>query len=108
MKRGKKIGAELPHGAKLHNIEPHVFPVNKWVSLNCHLGLFGVKRYGVHVNGYSRDENGELRMWLARRSITKQTHPGKLDNLVRFCVFDNFTNFTLQVNIIFDKCIMVL
>ncbi|XP_067096980.1 thiamin pyrophosphokinase 2 isoform X1 [Osmerus mordax] len=43
--------------------------------------LFGVKRYGVHVNGYSRDENGELRMWLARRSITKQTYPGKLDNL---------------------------
>nr|ACO09199.1 Nudix hydrolase 20, chloroplast precursor [Osmerus mordax] len=69
--------------------------------------LFGVKRYGVHVNGYSRYENGELRMWLARRSITKQTYPGKLDNLVRFCVFDNFTNFTLQVNI-FVKCIMVL
>lgn len=43
--------------------------------------LFGVKRYGVHINGYSRDENGELRMWLARRSMTKQTYPGRLDNL---------------------------
>ncbi|XP_010897045.1 thiamin pyrophosphokinase 2 isoform X2 [Esox lucius] len=43
--------------------------------------LFGVKRYGVHINGYCRDENGELRMWLGRRSKTKQTYPGKLDNL---------------------------
>ncbi|CAL8324125.1 unnamed protein product [Merluccius merluccius] len=43
--------------------------------------LFGVKRYGVHINGYSRSDDGELRMWLARRSATKQTYPGLLDNL---------------------------
>ncbi|XP_076841570.1 thiamine pyrophosphokinase 2 [Brachyhypopomus gauderio] len=43
--------------------------------------LFGVKRYGVHVNGYSRDVDGGLSMWLARRSNSKQTYPGKLDNL---------------------------
>ncbi|KAM6977945.1 thiamine pyrophosphokinase 2 [Aplochiton taeniatus] len=43
--------------------------------------IFGVKRYGVHINGYTRDEKGEVRMWLARRSATKQTYPGRLDNL---------------------------
>uniref|UniRef100_A0A8C7HC27 Thiamin pyrophosphokinase 2 n=1 Tax=Oncorhynchus kisutch TaxID=8019 RepID=A0A8C7HC27_ONCKI len=43
--------------------------------------LFGVKRYGVHINGYCQGENGELRMWVGRRSMTKQTYPGKLDNL---------------------------
>ncbi|KAI5610411.1 hypothetical protein C0J50_5234 [Silurus asotus] len=43
--------------------------------------LFGVKRYGVHVNGFSRDGDGKLSMWLGRRSNTKQTYPGKLDNL---------------------------
>ncbi|KAI4897154.1 hypothetical protein NFI96_015198 [Prochilodus magdalenae] len=43
--------------------------------------LFGVKRYGVHVNGFSRDGDGNLSMWVARRSKTKQTYPGKLDNL---------------------------
>ncbi|XP_060788593.1 thiamin pyrophosphokinase 2 isoform X2 [Neoarius graeffei] len=43
--------------------------------------LFGVKRYGVHVNGFSRDREGKLSMWLGRRSNTKQTYPGKLDNL---------------------------
>nr|XP_023683979.1 uncharacterized protein YJR142W-like [Paramormyrops kingsleyae] len=43
--------------------------------------LFGVKRYGVHVNGYVHDETGKICMWLARRSPTKQTYPGRLDNL---------------------------
>ncbi|KAM9475285.1 thiamine pyrophosphokinase 2 [Clarias gariepinus] len=43
--------------------------------------LFGVKRYGVHVNGFCRDGDGNLSMWLGRRSDTKQTYPGKLDNL---------------------------
>ncbi|KAM3833938.1 thiamine pyrophosphokinase 2 [Diretmus argenteus] len=43
--------------------------------------LFGVKRYGVHINGFTVDGGGEVRMWLARRSATKQTYPGKLDNL---------------------------
>ncbi|XP_012675552.2 thiamin pyrophosphokinase 2 [Clupea harengus] len=43
--------------------------------------LFGVKRYGVHLNGYSWDDSGRLCMWLGHRSATKQTYPGKLDNL---------------------------
>uniref|UniRef100_A0A3Q3WQ81 Nudix hydrolase domain-containing protein n=1 Tax=Mola mola TaxID=94237 RepID=A0A3Q3WQ81_MOLML len=43
--------------------------------------LFGVKRYGVHVNGYTVSDSGEVSMWLARRSATKQTYPGLLDNV---------------------------
>ncbi|CAK6968707.1 thiamin pyrophosphokinase 2 [Scomber scombrus] len=43
--------------------------------------LFGVRRYGVHVNGYTVSESGEVSMWLARRSLTKQTYPGLLDNV---------------------------
>uniref|UniRef100_A0A8D2ZLL8 Nudix hydrolase domain-containing protein n=1 Tax=Scophthalmus maximus TaxID=52904 RepID=A0A8D2ZLL8_SCOMX len=43
--------------------------------------LFGVKRYGVHINGYTVSDSGEVSMWLARRSPTKQTYPGLLDNL---------------------------
>ncbi|KAM9856116.1 thiamine pyrophosphokinase 2 [Aulostomus maculatus] len=43
--------------------------------------LFGVKRYGVHINGYSVSESGQVSMWLARRSPTKQTYPGLLDNM---------------------------
>lgn len=43
--------------------------------------LFGVKRYGVHINAYTVSTSGELSMWLARRSATKQTYPGLLDNM---------------------------
>lgn len=39
-------------------------------------------QYGVHVNGYFVDENGKMLMWIARRSSTKQTWPGKLDQIV--------------------------
>ncbi|KAJ3379472.1 hypothetical protein HDU84_006628 [Entophlyctis sp. JEL0112] len=44
-------------------------------------GLFGVRVYGCHVNGYVVIDN-EIKMWVARRSYTKQTYPGMLDNMV--------------------------
>ena len=43
--------------------------------------LFGVKGYGVHVNGYVNDGQ-TLKMWIGRRSSTKPTGPGKLDQVV--------------------------
>ncbi|XP_067832263.1 uncharacterized protein [Heptranchias perlo] len=43
--------------------------------------LFGVRRYGVHVNGYVRGGDGGMAMWIGRRTHTKQTYPGMLDNL---------------------------
>ncbi|GKZ24021.1 hypothetical protein AbraIFM66951_010519 [Aspergillus brasiliensis] len=43
--------------------------------------LFGVVSYGVHSTVYVEDENG-LRIWVPRRSRTKQTYPGMLDNSV--------------------------
>lgn len=42
---------------------------------------FGVRGYGVHMNGYVREPDG-MRMWVARRSLTKPTGPGKLDQMV--------------------------
>ncbi|EDO49598.1 predicted protein [Nematostella vectensis] len=44
--------------------------------------LLGITQYGVHLNGYHRDVNGMLFMWVARRSLSKPTYPGKLDQLV--------------------------
>ncbi|EER24232.1 hydrolase, NUDIX family protein [Coccidioides posadasii C735 delta SOWgp] len=43
--------------------------------------LFGILTYGVHMTVYVNDENG-IRIWVARRSKTKQTYPGMLDNTV--------------------------
>lgn len=41
--------------------------------------LFGITTYGVHMTGYVEDEQG-IRLWVARRSKTKQTFPTMLDN----------------------------
>jgi len=42
---------------------------------------FGVRSYGVHVNGYVR-RDGRLWTWLARRAMTRAEYPGMWDNLV--------------------------
>ena len=47
--------------------------------------FFGMKGYGVHVNGFvvgEGEEAGEMRLWVATRSKTKQTWPGMLDHIV--------------------------
>ena len=43
--------------------------------------LFGIRAYGVHLNGYVR-RNGKISMWIGRRSRDKHTYPGLLDNTV--------------------------
>ncbi|KAH3666157.1 hypothetical protein OGAPHI_004346 [Ogataea philodendri] len=43
--------------------------------------LLGVVMYGVHINGYVKTA-GEVKLWIPRRSATKQTFPGMLDNTV--------------------------
>ncbi|KAI5966204.1 uncharacterized protein KGF55_000513 [Candida pseudojiufengensis] len=47
--------------------------------------LLGVVTYGVHINGYIPAElssNGKIKMWIPKRSMTKPTYPGMLDNTV--------------------------
>jgi 8-oxo-dGTP pyrophosphatase MutT (NUDIX family) len=43
--------------------------------------LFGVRAFGVHVNGYVRDGE-EIRLWVGRRAQDRAIEPGKLDHLV--------------------------
>jgi 8-oxo-dGTP pyrophosphatase MutT (NUDIX family) len=43
---------------------------------------FGVRAYGVHMNAFVRRGEAGLHMWIARRSRTKPTYPGMLDNAV--------------------------
>lgn len=45
------------------------------------LPVFGVAAVGVHVNGLVRRADGPW-LWIARRAMTKQLDPGKLDHLV--------------------------
>ncbi len=43
--------------------------------------LFGVRAYGIHVNGFVRDGGG-IKLWIARRNRNKPSYPGELDNFV--------------------------
>jgi 8-oxo-dGTP pyrophosphatase MutT (NUDIX family) len=43
--------------------------------------FFGVRAYGVHLNGYCHTGDG-LALWIGRRAPDKQVDPDKLDNLV--------------------------
>ncbi|KAK2978230.1 hypothetical protein RJ640_024263 [Escallonia rubra] len=42
---------------------------------------FGIKAYGVHMNGYV-ERGGEKYLWIGKRSEVKPTYPGMLDHLV--------------------------
>jgi len=44
--------------------------------------IFGVRQYGVHINGYVRHSASKMSLWMQRRAATKQTWPGKLDSFV--------------------------
>jgi 8-oxo-dGTP pyrophosphatase MutT (NUDIX family) len=45
-------------------------------------GLFGVRQYGVEINGYTRHPQLGMSLWLQRRALSKPTWPGKWDNMV--------------------------
>lgn len=42
---------------------------------------FGIRAYGVHMNGFVRRADG-IHMWIGRRARDKHTYPGMLDNTV--------------------------
>ncbi|XP_060177175.1 nudix hydrolase 20, chloroplastic-like [Lycium barbarum] len=42
---------------------------------------FGIKAYGVHMNGYLEKDEQKF-LWLGKRSEQKSTYPGMLDHLV--------------------------
>jgi isopentenyldiphosphate isomerase len=43
--------------------------------------VFGVKAYGVHLNGFVRTAEG-IKLWVGRRANNRPIEPGKLDNMV--------------------------
>jgi len=94
-KRGKVINDLLKHWRDnktfscLKGWRDEVYPVfdgNHEIAFNIErsgIALFGFRAYGCHINGYVEDpETHKLKMWIAQRSFTKQTFPGKLDNIV--------------------------
>jgi len=62
---------------RLTNSGPVVFSTERAAT-----PLLGLRAYGVHITGWVRHSSLGRCVWLQRRSSTKQTYPGKLDNFV--------------------------
>lgn len=60
------------------------------------IGFFGIRAYGVHLNGYIRRRDG-LYLWIARRAHDKPVAPGKLDSMV---AGGNPVGFSLAENLV--------
>ena len=56
--------------------EPPLLTVDRAVA-----SLFGVRAYGIHVNGYVQRPDG-LHLWIGRRAKDKPVAPDKLDNMI--------------------------
>lgn len=78
----KSLGELIP------GIRNELYPVTSSYGMPVYFSLeraaapyFGIKAYGVHMNGYV-EKDGEKFLWIGKRSDVKQTYPGMLDHLV--------------------------
>ena len=83
------VMAQLRDSGVITGWRDELFPVSESFSAEPLLlveraaaSMFGIKAYGVHINGYVKRADGSMAMWVARRSKTKQTWPGMLDHIV--------------------------
>lgn len=84
----KKIAPALQESGLFPKLRKEMYAVkNRW-SEKEHLRLdrgmvaaFGVRAYGVHVNGFVRKRDG-LHLWIGTRATDRMVEPGKLDNMV--------------------------
>ncbi|HXP95999.1 MAG TPA: DUF4743 domain-containing protein [Telmatospirillum sp.] len=45
------------------------------------ISVFGLRAFGVHLNGYVR-QGDSLKLWIAQRAADRKVEPNKLDNMV--------------------------
>jgi hypothetical protein len=83
-----EVLASLREAGHIDGWRDELYPVNRRWSEPAFLLIeraavpwLGVRGYGVHMNGYVRTADG-MKMWVAKRSLTKPTGPGKLDQIV--------------------------
>lgn len=84
-----EIAAHLVETGVLRRLRGEMFPVRTAWSAPDVMAIdrgavtaFGLKAYGVHVNGYVRKADGSLHLWIGRRAPDKAVAPDKLDNMV--------------------------
>ena len=87
----QRVSEDLRARGLIHGWRDELFPVQASYSDPPKLLLeravtpyFGVKAYGMHLNGYVRHPQNRniTHLWVGRRAATKSTFPGMLDHLV--------------------------
>ena len=75
--RGLVVGwRDEPYPVGTGFSEPALFNIERAA-----VPFFGVRGYGVHINGWVETDDGP-HMWIGRRSLSKPTGPGLLDQMV--------------------------
>ncbi|KAG0223115.1 NUDIX hydrolase domain-like protein [Mortierella sp. GBAus27b] len=73
------------YGVYTHNNDPATTKGGAALAIErSACGIFGIHAQGVHLNGFVRTgpKPWDVQIWIARRSKTKPTYPGMLDNMV--------------------------
>ncbi|XP_004512948.1 nudix hydrolase 20, chloroplastic-like [Cicer arietinum] len=88
--RTSAVGYVIEHLGEEHipGIRNELYPVKSSFDKPVFFSLeraaapyFGIKAYGVHMNGYV-EVDGQKHLWIGKRSQLKSTYPGMLDHLV--------------------------
>ncbi len=84
----RELIGDLVERGDLPPLRNELYPlVRRWAEEplllidRCAAASFGIRTFGVHVNGIVQGAEG-LSVWAARRSSQKSTFPGKLDQLI--------------------------
>ncbi len=83
-----EVAAELAGKGVTRTLTGELFAArNRWSDTPRFLidraaaSYFGLRCYGVHLNGFVRKPDG-LHFWIGTRAVAKPTYPGQLDNTV--------------------------
>lgn len=83
-----QVAAELSQAGVVDGLRDELFPAMRhwgeeprFVIDRVAVPPFGLRAWGIHLNGYVRKPDG-LHLWIGRRSAGKSTYPDLLDNTV--------------------------
>jgi hypothetical protein len=82
------VAAELSRIGTVHGLREELFPAMRhwgeeprFLIDRVAVPPFGLRAWGIHLNGYVRKPDG-LHLWIGRRASGKSTYPDLLDNTV--------------------------
>ena len=78
----KITSSNMSRSFSLHILLLPLLFTNSTLHIFFATGMFGLRQYGVDINGYVKDPEKGLCVWMQRRSISKPTWPDKWDNFV--------------------------